>query len=185
MVARVFESIIVLLALAVFAGVPLIVYLKDRKHAFQYLMMTGGFGAAFLGRLLDCFWNDQKAGGNPAIVHILFMLGMGAAAFAFLGLYWMKIRGEVTSLVGKIGGGLKPAAPATTATPPPPTAPGESAPEPAAPAPPVEAPPAPAEPPPPPPAEEETLPPMDLPPMELPPAEDGPTPPPPPPPPPQ
>jgi len=169
MVARVFESIIVLLALAVFTGVPLLVYLKDRKNAFQYLLMASGFGAAFLGRFLDCFWNDTKAAGNPAIVHILFMLGMGAAAFAFLGLYWMKIRGEITSLVGKIGVGPKAAAPEATPTPPPPTAPGETPPAPAAPAPPA---------PPPAPEEEKTLPPMDL-----PPAEGEPKPPPPPPPP--
>jgi len=169
---RVFEGIVVLLALTVFTAVPVLVWLKQRKQTFQNLLLAGGFGLAWLGTLLDLFWKDPR---DPAVVHLFILLGMGAAAFAFLGKHWLEIRDQVTDLAGKVGVGPKAPAPKPSAspTPPPPSAPGAPTPPapeaPAAPPPPT----APAEP------EAPTLPPMDLPPKE---DEEKPPPPPPPPP---
>jgi hypothetical protein len=138
------DAIFTFLAMIVFTGASLLMFLKEGKKAFAFLLMAIGFALLFLGQFLLILWDSDI----PRLLHIL---GLLVAGFAFTGYLWPKIRDRVAALISRVGvnknaeagapapaAGGAPAPEAAPTAPPPPAPPSapESSPEPPPPPPP-------------------------------------------------
>ena len=94
----VLEDVIVTLALAVFAGVPLLIMLAEGRKAFAFLAMFVGFGLAFVARVIGFLYEVDPSG-----LHVMGAIGHGLAALAFFGYFLPRIRPKLGDLGRRFG----------------------------------------------------------------------------------